>query len=193
VSGESNRRSLVVRSAGAVAAGVALAGGAARSAAAHHSYPATYDTSQRVTVSGVVQLVQYTNPHIHVVIETPIETPVEETPAAAEVAAEAAPDAPAAPEAIDVAPAAADGASETAPEAQPTGEAGEAAEVPASTLWLLDLPAPSRARNIGLTPEALPVGTPLTVLAWPSRSAGSHDLAPLTITFDETGHTIRIR
>jgi hypothetical protein len=77
-----------------------------------------------------------------------------------------------------------------APEVQPVTVAPEP---PASTLWVLDLPGPARARNIGLTPEALPAGTPVTVVAWPSRSAGSHDLAPLTITLDAAGHTIRIR
>ena len=58
---------------------------------------------------------------------------------------------------------------------------------------MLDLPGPGRARQLGLTPETLPPGTPLTVLAWPPRAEGSHDLAPLTITFDASGQLVRIR
>ena len=59
-------------------------------------------------------------------------------------------------------------------------------------VWDLDLPAPSRAQNLGLTREALEVGTALTVDAWPSRT-NDVDLAPNQITFDATGETIRLR
>jgi hypothetical protein len=156
----SSRRA-AVRHAGAVAAGTVLAAGGAGTAAAHHSYPATYDTAQRVTVSGVVQLVRFANPHVHIVIETPLDEPAAGAPPEGEL---------------------------TLPILQ---EAPDAA--PPTTLWVLDLPGPGRARVLGLTPEALPAGTPLTVVAWPPRAAGSHDLAPLTITFDVDGHTVRIR
>ena len=67
----------------------------------------------------------------------------------------------------------------------------EDGEVPAR-VYVLDMPAPSRAQNMGLTPEVLQVGTPLTVVAWPSRT-NDVDLAPSQITFDESGQTVRIR
>src|SRR5687767_9471518 len=76
----STRRLAVARGAGAVASGVGIAGGVAGSAAAHHSYPATYDTAQRVTVTGTVQLVRFVNPHVHVVIEQPLDGPVAPEP-----------------------------------------------------------------------------------------------------------------
>lgn len=168
------------RSAG-VAAGTALAAvaGGASTASAHHSYPATYDTDGRVTVSGVVQLVRFTNPHVHIVLEGPAD-------------------------ALAAGPLTADGATESAATLPIFQEAGEEVPPPASegaeseepsplTLWVLDLPGPGRARQLGLTPEALPPGTPLTVLAWPARAPGSHDLAPLTITFDANGRSVRIR
>ena len=59
-------------------------------------------------------------------------------------------------------------------------------------MYVLDMPAPSRAQNLGLTPEVLQVGTSLTVVAWPSR-ANDQNLAPAEITFDDSGQTIRIR
>jgi hypothetical protein len=65
-------------------------------------------------------------------------------------------------------------------------------EVAPARVYLLDMPAPSRAQNVGLTREALQPGTPLTVVAWPSRT-NDVDLAPSTITFDATGETVRIR
>ena len=68
----STRRRAVAKGAGAVASGVGLAAGAATSAATHHSYPATYDTSSQVTVTATVQLVRFVNPHVHVVIERPL-------------------------------------------------------------------------------------------------------------------------
>jgi Family of unknown function (DUF6152) len=172
VSRASTRR-VAVRSAGAAAAGAALAVGNVQTAAAHHSYPATYDTTQQVSVTGVVQLVRFTNPHVHIVIEAPMDAP---PPPAPELAAEAA-------------------------QASAWGDAPEAVEVvapaqpapPETILYVLDLPAPNRAQQIGLTPETLPPGTPLSVVAWPPRAMGSHDLAPLTITFDGDGHTVHIR
>jgi hypothetical protein len=206
----------VARGAGALATGLGLAGGAVRSAAAHHSYPATYDTAQRVTVNGVVQLVRFTNPHVHIVIESPIVNPVAGAEPAPEAAAETVIESPAvelAPEsetsfaessvsalttdAALVAEPGAEGveagASPASPVVQPAADAAPVPEVPASTLWVLDLPGPARAQRLGLTPEALPPGTPLTVVAWPSRSPGSHDLAPLTIALDAIGQLIRIR
>jgi hypothetical protein len=147
-----------------------------QTAAAHHSYPATYDTTQQVSVTGVVQLVRFSNPHVHIVIEAPMDAPPPAAPeAAADATQAAAPgDAPGGvPEAVEV----------VAP----------AQEAPEMTLYVLDLPAPGRAQQIGLTPETLPPGTPLSVVAWPPRAMGSHDLAPLTITFDGDGHTVRIR
>ncbi len=176
MSTESNRRLVVARSAGALAAGVSLAGAGVRAAAAHHSYPATYDTARSVTVRGSVQLVRYTNPHVHIVIETLVE------PAPPPADTEAPPDTGAPPP-----------DAETAVYEYAALTTQPLAQAPASTLWLLDLPAPSRAQRIGLTPESVPVGTPVTVVAWPSRSPGSHDLAPLTITFDESGRTIQVR
>src|ERR671913_1835470 len=71
VTGVSSRR-LAARSAGAAAAGAAFAVSGVSPAAAHHSYPATYDTAQRITVSGVVQLVRFANPHVHIVLESPL-------------------------------------------------------------------------------------------------------------------------
>jgi hypothetical protein len=181
---------MVVRGAGALTAGVALAGGAVRSAAAHHSFPATYDTAQRVTVSGVVQLVRFTNPHVHVVIESPLESAPAADPAVESAFEAAAAAAEAAGEPVGEP---AGEAAATVPDAPPADEVQAPAEPPPSTLWMLDGPAPARARTIGLTPEALPPGTPLTVLAWPARTAGSHDLAPLIITLDGGARTIRVR
>ena len=63
------------RGAGAAAAGAVLGVGSVNTAAAHHSFPATYDTAQEVSVSGVVQLVRFTNPHVHIVIESPLAAP----------------------------------------------------------------------------------------------------------------------
>ena len=187
----STRRLAVARGAGAVASGVGLAAGAAGSAAAHHSYPATYDTAQRVTVTGTVQLVRFVNPHVHVVIEEPLT----------DLVAPAEPPPP-----VDAAPVA---EGELYPEVAPAEEGGvglaetDAADaedvlpialstqVP-STLWLLDGPSPAQAQRIGLTPENLPPGTSLTVTAWPARNPGSHDLAPITITL-HNGFQIRVR
>jgi hypothetical protein len=173
-----NRRSVVAKGAGAVAAGVGLVGASASRAAAHHSYPATYNTAEQVTVDGTVQLVRFTNPHVHIVIESPLEVDAAETAEVAGVAevagegtAEASSD-----------PAAAGATAEQAPPAEP----------PPATVWVLDLPGPGRLQQMGLTPATLPVGTPITVRAWPSRTPGSHDLAPLTITLG-AGRTIRIR
>ncbi|HEX2324697.1 MAG TPA: hypothetical protein VHQ00_04815, partial [Chloroflexota bacterium] len=80
-----------------------------------------------------------------------------------------------------------------APPAAPEAPPAVPEETPPGTLWVLDLPGPGRAQQLGLTPETLPPGTPLTVLAWPPRAEGSHDLAPLTITFDASGQLVRIR
>jgi hypothetical protein len=124
-----------------------------------------------VSVTGVVQLVLFTNPHVHIVIEAPMDAP---PPPAPELAAEAAQAAPLENGVVEV----------VAP-TQP--------ESPETILYVLDLPAPNRAQQIGLTPETLPPGTPLSVVAWPPRAMGSHDLAPLTITFDGDGHSVRIR
>jgi Family of unknown function (DUF6152) len=172
-------RRLAARSAGAIAAGTALGVARVDSAAAHHSFPATYDTAQRVNVSGVVQLVRFTNPHVHIVIEAPVAAvaPPGEPAAAGPEAAAAAPEADA----------------EAYAEAAVPVQASAPDVVPETTLWVLDLPGPGRAQQLGLTPETLPPGTPLSVVAWPPRAAGSHDLAPLTITFDVDGHIVRIR
>jgi hypothetical protein len=186
----------VARGAGALASGVGLAGGAVGSAAAHHSYPATYDTAQRVTVNGVVQLVRFVNPHVHVVLESALP----EEGAAAESPPEAAADESVAVLASELRAAQEVVAAEFEPfeevpgvAVQPVGQGEGTGAEPGSTLWILDLPGPGQAQRLGLTPESLPVGTPLTVLAWPSRAPGSHDLAPLTITFDANGRTVRIR
>jgi hypothetical protein len=184
VTGASSRR-LAARSAGAAAAGAALAASGVSPAAAHHSYPATYDTAQRITVSGVVQLVRFANPHVHIVLESPHPAPLAagagEGDGALEggtitILQETGPEAPA-----------------EAPPAAPEAPPVTTEEATAGTLWVLDLPGPGRARQLGLTPETLPPGTPLTVLAWPPRAEGSHDLAPLTITFDASGQLVRIR
>lgn len=190
----SSRRSMVSRGAGALISGAALAGGQVGTAAAHHSYPATYDTAKQVTVSGVVQLVQFTNPHIHVVIESPAEGAA---PSAATESVQSA-------GAVDVLADGADSSDGAETAAAETVEPATAAEATslgaaesdaalATTLWVLDLPAPARAQAIGLTPQTVPIGTPLTVVAWPSRSAGSHDLAPLTVKHDASGRVFRIR
>jgi hypothetical protein len=133
----------------------------------------------------VVQLVRFANPHVHIVLEGPLEplaaeagegggAPEEVVP----ILQETGPEDPAAPEEAPGAP--------EAPPAAPE-------ETPPGTLWVLDLPGPGRAQQLGLTPDTLPPGTPLTVLAWPPRAQGSHDLAPLTITFDASGQLVRIR
>lgn len=177
----STRRRAAIRGAGAVASGAGLAAGTAQGAAAHHSYPATYDTAQRVTITGTVQLVRFVNPHVHVVIEQPLHDLMAQPEPPAE---QAAADNPPAESAAD-------------PEADPAEDVEDAmpiahsTQVP-STLWLLDGPAPAQAQRIGLTPENLPPGTSLTVTAWPSRSPGSHDLAPITITL-HNGFQIRVR
>lgn len=57
-------------------------------------------------------------------------------------------------------------------------------------IWMLDLPAPSRARARGLTPEFLQIGRTITVVGWPHRN-GTPELAPTQITFE--GTTIRVR
>ena len=134
------RRPLIARVAGALVAAATLVGMGAGSAAAHHSYGAAYDATNPVTVTGTIQELSYTNPHILVYLEVP---------------------------------------------------GTEDGEVPA-WVYVLDMPAPSRAQNMGLTPEVLQVGTPLTVVAWPSR-ANNVELAPSQITFDDSGQTVRIR
>jgi uncharacterized protein DUF6152 len=132
-------RSRIARVAGAFVAAATLLAVGVGGAAAHHSYPAAYDTTQSVTVAGTVVELHYVSPHVLAHLETPPEE--------------------------------------------------EGAE---PRVWVLDLPAPSRAQNIGLTREALEVGTSLTVTAWPSRTKVG-DLAPTHITFDATGETIRLR
>jgi hypothetical protein len=177
VSRASTRRG-AARGAGVAAAGAVLGVGSVHTAAAHHSYPATYDTAQQVSVSGVVQLVRFANPHVHIVIESPIAAP-------------APPEGAPAPRAGSVDAAGSADAAEAADAAD--ASAGAPPLAPETTLWVLDLPGPGRAEQIGLTPETLPPGTPLSIVAWPPRAAGSHDLAPLTITFDGSGLTVRIR
>ena len=131
---------LLARVAGALVIAATLVGIGIGSADAHHSYGAAYDATNSVTVTGSIQELSYTNPHILINLEVP---------------------------------------------------GTEDGEVP-PRIYVLDMPAPSRAQNIGLTPEVLQVGTPLTVIAWPSR-ANYVDLAPSQITFDDSGQTIRIR
>jgi hypothetical protein len=182
VTGVSSRR-LAARSAGA-AAGAALAVSGVSPARAHHSYPATYDTAQRITVSGVVQLVRFANPHVHIVLESPL-APLAAGAGEGDGALEG--------EAITILQETGQEAPAEAPPAAPEAAPVTTEEATAGTLWVLDLPGPGRARQLGLTPETLPPGTPLTVLAWPPRAEGSHDLAPLTITFDASGQLVRIR
>ena len=129
----------LARTAGALVAAAILVVMGVGSAAAHHSYPAAYDTTQSVTVTGTIVELHYVSPHVLAHLETPPEE--------------------------------------------------EGAE---PRVWVLDLPAPSRAQNLGLTREALEVGTPLTVTAWPSRNKVG-DLAPTHISFDATGEAIRLR
>ncbi|HEX2323858.1 MAG TPA: DUF6152 family protein, partial [Chloroflexota bacterium] len=155
MTGVSSRR-LAARSAGAAAAGAALAVGGVSPAAAHHSYPATYDTAQRVTVSGVVQLVRFANPHVHIVLESPLET----------LAAGAGEGDGVLEAAIPILQETGQEAPAEAPPAAPEAPPVTTEEATAGTLWVLDLPGPGRARQLGLTPETLPPGTPLTVLAW---------------------------
>ena len=168
----STRRRAAVQGAGAVASGVGLSVGAAGTAAAHHSYPATYDTAQQVTVTGTVQLVRFVNPHVHVIIEQPLYDLAPPAAPPGDIAAEAPPE----------------------PDAEPGEETlaiSLSSQVP-STLWLLDGPSPAQAQRMGLTPENLPPGTSLTVTAWPARNPGSHDLAPILITL-HNGFQIRVR
>lgn len=42
-------------------------------AAAHHSFPAQYDASQQVTLTGTVTQVEWTNPHIFIYLDVPDE------------------------------------------------------------------------------------------------------------------------
>jgi hypothetical protein len=158
---------------------VGLVAGAAGTAAAHHSYPATYDTAQRVTVTGTVQLVRFVNPHVHVIIEQPLYDLM--PPADPVTATEPPADGAAAP----------DIGSSAEPDTEDATAIALHTQVP-STLWLLDGPAPAQAQRMGLTPENLPPGTSLTVTAWPARNPGSHDLAPITITL-HNGFQIRVR
>ena len=134
-----NLSSHIARTTGALVAAASLVLAGVGSAAAHHSYPAAYDTTQSVTLMGTVVELHYVSPHVLAHLETPPEE--------------------------------------------------EGAE---PRVWVLDLPAPSRAQNLGLTREALQVGTPLTVTAWPSRTRVG-DLAPTHISFDATGEAIRLR
>jgi hypothetical protein len=206
----SNRRRLAAQSAGALAAGVTSLGATVETASAHHSYPATYDTNKRVVMSGIVQLVRFSNPHVHIVIET--AAPGEQPPsvAAAQAQLSAVPAEPALAEDGSVIEGtgitatsaeviqAATASTQAAAEALASGSAAgatprAAAEPPPTMLWVLDMPAPNQARNMGLTPELLTPGVPITVEAWPSRSAGSHDLAPLVLNIDHIGRTFRIR
>ena len=147
------------------------------------THPATYDTAQRITVSGVVQLVRFANPHVHIVLESPLER----------LAAGAGEGDGAQEEAIPILQETGPEAPAEAPRPPRRGPRPPPGETPPGTLWVLDLPGPGRAQQLGLTPETLPPGTPLTVLAWPPRAQGSHDLAPLTITFDASGQLVRLR
>jgi hypothetical protein len=63
----------------AVLASLASALAAALPAQAHHSFPAEYDASKPVTLTGTVTKVEWTNPHIFIYIDVPDEktgTPV---------------------------------------------------------------------------------------------------------------------
>ena len=128
---------LIGRVGGALAGVAALASVGVGSAAAHHSYGATYDRTRPITVTGTIQEVRYASPHVLVSLAG-------------------------------------------------TREDGT------SHVWVLDLPAPSRAHNAGLTQEALQVGTVLTVDAAQSRTNDT-DLAPSRITFEDAGQTVRLR
>lgn len=46
---------------------------AALPAAAHHSFPAQYDASKSITLTGKVTNVEWTNPHIFIYIDVPDE------------------------------------------------------------------------------------------------------------------------
>jgi hypothetical protein len=46
---------------------------AALSAHAHHSFPAQYDASKPITLTGKVTLVEWTNPHIFIYVDVPNE------------------------------------------------------------------------------------------------------------------------
>ena len=131
---------VLARVAGALVTAATLVGIGIGSADAHHSYGAAYDATNPVTVTGSIQELRYTNPHILINLEV---------------------------------------------------SGTEDGEVP-PRIFILNMPAPSRVQIICLTPEVLQVGTPLTVIAWPSR-ANDVDLAPSQITFHASGQTIRIR
>lgn len=103
--------------------------GSAAAAAAHHSY-SLYDSSNAVTLTGVIRTVTFEHPHVDARLDVQ------------------------------------------------------------GQVWMLDLPAPSRARARGLSPEFLQVGRTITVVGWPHRN-GTPELAPTQITFE--GSTIRIR
>ena len=45
----------------------------AQPASAHHSFPAQYDASKRVTLVGKVTKIEWTNPHIFIYIDVPDE------------------------------------------------------------------------------------------------------------------------
>lgn len=96
---------------------------------AHHSY-GVYDSSNPVTLTGVIRDVTYEHPHVELRLDVQ------------------------------------------------------------GRMWTLDLPAPSRARARGLTPEFLQIGRTITVVGWPHRN-GTPELAPTQITFE--GTTIRVR
>lgn len=48
---------------------VFAASGLAFSASAHHSFPAQYDASKQVTLTGAVTKIEWTNPHIFIYID----------------------------------------------------------------------------------------------------------------------------
>jgi hypothetical protein len=66
-----NKKSL--RSACALAVGLAVVLLSAAPAQAHHSFAAQYDASKPITLTGKVTKVEWTNPHIYIYVDVPDE------------------------------------------------------------------------------------------------------------------------
>ena len=58
----------------ALAVAVAICASTAEHASAHHSFSAEFDAGKPITLKGVVERIEWTNPHAHVVIDVKDDT-----------------------------------------------------------------------------------------------------------------------